>query len=149
MKITGKYRIKAPAALIWGLVIDPNILEKITPGIKTLEENGVDKYHAISEVRVGPVRGEFKGDLAIENKVEGESCLVVLDQKSKIGNATAEISMKLIPQEDGETEIQYTGEAKMSGMLARMGQRIMGGVISTLSKQFFKDLEKEIEKHQN
>ena len=145
MKITGKYSIDASPELIWKMIIDPRVLEKITPGIKTLEAKGEDRYKAVSEVKVGPVRGDFEGDLSLENKVDGESCTVVLDQKSKMGNAKAEIGLKLIPQEDGKTEIQYTGEARMSGMLARMGQRIMSGVVSTLSKQFFKALEEEIE----
>ena len=145
MKIKGKYSIKASPDLIWEMILNPRVLEKITPGIKTLESKGADKYVAISEVKVGPVRGDFEGDLSIENKVEKESCLVVLDQKSKIGNAKAEIGLKLIPQEDGQTEIKYEGDASMSGLLGRMGQRIIGGVVSTLSKQFFKALEAEIE----
>ena len=33
----------------------------------------------------------------------------------------------------------------MSGMLARMGQRIVSGVVSTLSKQFFQGIESELE----
>jgi len=145
MKITGKYSIDASRELIWKMIIDPKVLEKITPGVKTLEPKGEDTYKAMSEVKVGPVRGDFEGDLSLEHKVEGESCVVLLDQKSKMGNAKAEIGLKLISLGDNKAEIQYTGEAKMSGMLARMGQRIMSGVVSTLSKQFFKALEEEIE----
>lgn len=62
-----------------------------------------------------------------------------------MGNAIAEISMKLLAEEEGLTKINYTREAKMSGMLARMGQRIMSGVVSTLSKQFFQGMESELE----
>ena len=62
MKITGKYSIDASPELIWKMIIDPRVLEKITPGIKTLEAKGEDLYKAISEVRVGPVRGDFEGD---------------------------------------------------------------------------------------
>tara|TARA_R110002049_G_scaffold47596_1_gene136865 strand:+ start:117145 stop:117537 length:393 start_codon:yes stop_codon:yes gene_type:complete len=124
---------------------DPKVLEKVTPGIKTLEAQGEDLYKAISEVKIGPVRGQFQGDLALKDKVEGESCSVVLDQKSKMGNVVAEIGMTLVQKEENQTEVQYTGEAKMSGMLARMGQRIMSGVVSTLSKQFFQAMEKELQ----
>ncbi len=118
-------------------------MEKVTPGIKTLEAKGEDEYIAVSEVKVGPVRGKFEGDLIIKEKVEGKSLVVALDQKSKMGNALAEIGMELIPHENGNTEIKYDGDVKMSGMLGRMGQRIIGGVVSTLSKQFFTALEEE------
>lgn len=144
MKISGKHNISAPVEQVWKMILDPKILEKITPGIKTLEEQEKDAFIAISEVKIGPVRGEFKGDLYIKDKVEEKSCVVELDQKSKMGNAVANIGMELVSMEDGKTEIQYTGEVRLSGMLGRMGQRIIGGVVTTLAKQFFEGLEQKI-----
>ena len=145
MKISGKYTLKADPKVIWDMMLEPRILERVTPGIKKLETIGEDEYKAISEVRVGPVKGEFTGNLAVRDKVPEESCLLVVDQKSKMGNVVAEIGMRFIAAAAGETEISYTGEAKLSGMLARMGQRIMSGVVSTLSKQFFQGMERELE----
>ncbi len=145
MKINGKNTINASYNTIWDMIQNPVVLEKITPGVKSLEIIENDLYKALSEVKIGPVKGAFKGSLSIKDKIEKESCLLVIDQKSKIGNVVAEIGMKFIPLEDEVTEVQYTGEAKMSGKLAVMGQRIMSGVVSTLSKQFFTALEKEIE----
>jgi carbon monoxide dehydrogenase subunit G len=145
LKISGKYALKADPKVIWDMMLEPRILERITPGIKKLETIGEDEYKAISEVRVGPVKGEFTGNLAVRDKVPEESCLLVVDQKSKMGNVVAEIGMRFMATAAGETEVSYTGEAKLSGMLARMGQRIMSGVVSTLSKQFFQGMERELE----
>lgn len=144
MKINGTYQISATPERVWNKVMDPIILERITPGIKTLEATGEDTYNAISEIKLGPVRASFKGSLSIRDKVVMERCLLVIDQKSKSGNVVAEIGMTLIPVEGNKTMIQYTGEARMSGLLASMGQRIMSGVVDTLSKQFFQALEKEL-----
>ncbi len=144
MKITGEHQLAAPASEVWKKILDPRILERITPGIKTLEEKGPDHYKAISEVKLGPVKGRFEGDLFIRDKEEGKKCKVVLDQKSKLGNALAEIGMELVPVSERETLIKYSGDARISGMLARMGQRVLGGVVKTLSKQFFEALEKEL-----
>ena len=127
------------------MVMDPRILEKVTPGIKELEAIGEDTYKAISEVSIGPVKGRFIGNLAVKEKVPPEACLLVVDQNSKMGNVVAEIQMQFKASSADETEVSYMGEAKLSGMLARMGQRILGGVVSTLSKQFFKGLERELE----
>lgn len=149
MKINGNYTLNVTPSVFWEMVMDPDILEKVTPGIKELKKQGPDSYEAISQVRVGPVKGNFNGNLAIKDKVQHESCTLKIDQKSKMGNVIAEIAMKMVPLEDDKTDIQYTGEAKMSGTLASMGQRIMSGVVSTLSKQFFKSMEEEIEKRDN
>jgi len=149
MKINGNYTLNVTPDIFWTMVMDPDVLEKVTPGIKALNEKGPDNYEAISEVRIGPVKGSFNGNLSIIDKIEKESCTLVVDQKSKMGNVVAEIAMKFIAAGEGKTEVQYTGEAKMSGRLATMGQRIMSGVVSTLSKQFFKAMESEIEVRQS
>ncbi len=145
MQINGTYRLNAPTDVVWKMLMDPEVLEKVTPGIKKLEPLEEDVYNAISEVKIGPVRGSFEGKLSVKDKIEQQRCVLVVDQKSKSGNVVAEIGMQFVAQEDGKTQIAYTGEAKLSGMLARMGQRIMSGVVSTLSKQFFQAFEKELE----
>lgn len=145
MKVKGTYVINAAPSAIWKLLMDQEVLARITPGISELEELQEDKFKAISNIKIGPVKAGFDGELELKDKIENESMLVVLDQKSKIGNAIASIGIKLNALNADETEVSYEGDAKLSGRLATMGQRIVGGVISTLSKQFFKSLQKEIE----
>ena len=146
MKIKGNYKLPVSRSVVWDMVMDPEILERVTPGIKELKELSQDQYEAVSEVRVGPVKGNFTGKLSIKDKTEEEGCTLVIDQKSKMGNVVAEIVMNLASSDEGGTDVTYTGEAKMSGTLASMGQRIMSVVVSTLSKQFFKSMEEEIDK---
>ena len=69
-----------------------------------------------------------------------------MQQNSKIGNANAAIKIDLLPVDARQTEIAFNGDVKMTGLLAGMGQRVMGGVANTLTKQFFANLEKELEK---
>ncbi len=145
MKVKGNHTINASSTTVWNLLMDSEVLARITPGISELEEVGTDKYKAISNIKIGPVKASFEGQLELQDKVEQESTKVVLDQKSKIGNAVATIDIKLNNLSDNETEISYEGDAKLSGRLATMGQRIIGGVVNTMSKQFFKALNKEIE----
>jgi len=144
MIVQGKYLISASTQDVWNQLMDPEVLGRITPGVSDLSHLVDDKYKAISNVKIGPVNGTFEGLLEIKNKVENTAATIVIDQKSKIGNVAAEISMELISVEN-TTEIDYKGEAKLTGKLAMMGQRIIGGVISSLSKQFFKSLSTEIE----
>lgn len=145
MIIKGKYSIVATTHNVWNELMDPEVLKRITPGISELEPLGDDKFKAISNIKIGPVKGSFEGLLELTNKVENSRSTIVINQKSKIGNVSAEIRMQLNSLED-TTEIEYEGEAKLSGKLAMMGQRIIGGVVSSLSKQFFKALDNEIKK---
>jgi carbon monoxide dehydrogenase subunit G len=144
MIIQGKYPIVASTQDVWNQLMDPEVLGRITPGISNLSHIEGDKYKAISNIRIGPVNGIFEGQLEIKDKVENTKATIVIDQKSKIGNVSAEIKMQLNSVEK-TTEIDYQGEAKLTGKLAMMGQRIIGGVIGSLTKQFFKSLSNEIE----
>lgn len=144
MKIEGDYSLKASPAIIWEKLLDTETLARITPGVTHLEMTEPDQFIATSEIKIGPVQGAFKGKLAIKDKKEPDGFTLVLSQKSKIGNASAEVKLNILPQENEETKVRYEGKAKLSGLLARTGQRVIGGVVKTLAKQFFKALEAEL-----
>lgn len=145
MKIEGDHSLKASPAILWEKLLDTETLARITPGVKHLEMTEPDQFIATSEIKIGPVQGSFKGNLSIKDKKEPEGFTLVLSQKSKIGNATAEVKLNILPQTGEETTIKYEGKAKLSGVLARTGQRVIGGVVKTLAKQFFKALEAELD----
>ncbi len=145
MKINGKHQVRASRQEIWDVLMDTDKLAKITPGVDRLEPLEIqDRFQAVAEVKVGPVKGNFSGEVHLKEKNEPRDFVLSIDQKSKIGNAKADISIELIEEGEGATEIHYTGDVLLSGVLARMGQRVIGGVISMMSKQFFQALAEEV-----
>jgi carbon monoxide dehydrogenase subunit G len=44
----------------------------------------------------------------------------------------------------GATEIQYTGEVNVGGLIASVGQRMIQGTATLLAGRFFKALESEV-----
>jgi carbon monoxide dehydrogenase subunit G len=124
--------------------MNPEVLTRITPGISRLEQIEEDQFKAIADVKIGPVKGSFEGNLKVAEKKEPERFVLKITQKSKIGNVSADVAIALNKKEDGQTEMEFDGKAKLSGLLARTGQRVLSGVANTLTKQFFKALEKEL-----
>ena len=144
MDIKGTYTLPASTQVIWDKLLDKDTLARITPGISELEATGEDTFVAIAHIKMGPVNGSFKGDLAIINKEEPSSFTLRIKQNSKIGNVSADVALQIKELSENESEVSFKGKAKLSGLLARTGQRVLSGVANTLSKQFFKALEKEI-----
>lgn len=126
-------------------MMDPVILARITPGITTLERIDADNFKAIAEVKVGPVGGAFSGSLKIADREEPRRFTLIVQQNSKIGNANAVMAMSLDEKDAGHTEVSFSGDVKLSGMLATMGQRVLTPVANMLSGQFFNALQKEVE----
>ena len=144
MKIEGNYKINASRELIWQLLNDPEVLGNIAPGVKSLEQIEEDHYRATFEVKVGPVSGAFKGKIMIKDKVEPEKYSLHVEAKSPIGIVFAEVSISL--QSDGNsTLVLFSGDAKISGVLARTGQRMMSAVAKKMTDQMFEALERKIE----
>ena len=125
--------------------MDTNTLARIVPGITRLEKTGENKFKSIIAIKMGPVNSSFSGDLQMEDVRAEEGFTLKVQQNSKIGNANAAIKISLMPVDNKQSEVAFDGDVKLSGMLAAMGQRLIGGVSNTLTKQFFSNLEKEVE----
>ncbi|MEL7159465.1 MAG: carbon monoxide dehydrogenase subunit G [Bacteroidota bacterium] len=145
MKLTGKEEFIAPRAAIWNILMDTEKLTRITPGLSHLEATGPDEYVATADVKIGPVKGSFKGEMSITEKQEEEAFTLNILQKSKVGNVDAAVRIELAELAPEQTELSFVGQAKMSGLLARTGARVMTGVANSLSKQFFAGLREELD----
>ena len=146
MQLTGRHVANAQPSKIWEMLMDSGTLSRIVPGISRLEKTDVNTFKSILEVKLGPVDSSFNGDLQLQEIDEQKGFTLKVQQNSKIGNANAAIKISLLPVGESQTEIAFDGDVKLSGMLAGMGQRLMSGVSTTLTKQFFLNLDKELEK---
>lgn len=144
MQLTGKHEVNASPSKVWEILMDTDALARIVPGVSRLEKIGENQYKSILAIKLGPVNSSFTGDLQMEDISTEKGFTLKVQQNSKIGNANAAIKISLAPVSDNQTEVSFDGDVKLSGMLAGMGQRLIGGVSNTLSKQFFTNLEKEL-----
>jgi carbon monoxide dehydrogenase subunit G len=144
MLLTGKHVVNAEPARVWQMLMDTDTLARIVPGISKLEKNGDNSYISTISMKLGPVSSSFTGNLQMENIEQEKGFTLKVQQNSKIGNANAAIKIDIKPVQENKTEVSFEGDVKLSGMLASMGQRVLGGVANTLSKQFFANMEKEL-----
>jgi carbon monoxide dehydrogenase subunit G len=144
MELKGRHTVNATPATLWNMLMDTGTLSKIVPGISKLEKTGDNTYKSILEIKIGPVGGSFTGNLQMENIEEQKGFTLKVQQNSSVGNATAAIKIELNPVNPNETEVAFDGDVKVTGLLASMGQRILGSVANVLTKQFFANLDREL-----
>ncbi|MBG9374841.1 carbon monoxide dehydrogenase subunit G [Panacibacter sp. DH6] len=144
MQLTGNHTVNASPAKVWALLMDTDTLARIVPGVQKLERIEGNSFKSTLGVKLGPVSASFNGNLEMEDVQEEKGFTLKVQQNSKVGNASAAIKIDLKPVADNQTEVAFDGDVKLSGMLASMGQRVVGGVANTLSKQFFTNMEKEL-----
>ncbi|MHA4843615.1 CoxG family protein [Flavitalea antarctica] len=144
MELKGNRIINAVPSKVWELLMSPDSLSRVVPGISTLEPIAENSFLSSINIKIGPVNGTFSGKLQLEDIVDQNSFTLKTQQNSKIGNANAALNIKLDPVDGNQTKVTFDGDVKLSGMMAAMGQRIVSGVANTLTNQFFNNLQNEI-----
>jgi carbon monoxide dehydrogenase subunit G len=145
MHLDGSHRFDAGQQVVWDLLTDPAVLTRATPGVKELQllDGEGSRYRAIFDIKMGPINSGFDGTLEVADQVAPASYRLLVEVDSKIGAVSAEGLFNIQADGDG-TVVAFQGDAKMSGVLARMGQRVISGVARMFTKQFFAALEEEL-----
>ena len=145
MKVEGTYTLPAPRQRVWELLNDPAVLARATPGVKELQPQGNDVFKAIIELGIGPVKGTYAGQVSIADKVAPQHMRLIVEGGGKPGTIKASGELRL-EEQDGRTVIAYSGDAQITGLIASVGHRLIGGVAKQMATDFFKALERELTK---
>jgi carbon monoxide dehydrogenase subunit G len=142
MKIEGSHKIDASRERIFAALVDPDVLQKCIPGCEQMEKTGENQYKAKLTAGVGPVKGVFTATVSLQDIVAPEHYKLVVEGKGQPGfvKGTGELSLK---DEGGATEIQYTGDVNVGGIIASVGQRMIQSTANLLAGRFFKALQAE------
>lgn len=140
MKIEGSYTLKAPREKVWSLLLDPKIMAQCMPGCDELREVGPDQYEAVLRIGIASVKGTYRGKISIREKQPPAHYLLSAEGLGGPGFMRADVAIDL-EGKDGETVLRYTSDAKIGGLIASLGQRMLSGIAKMLADQFFKKVE--------
>ncbi|MEO1778993.1 MAG: SRPBCC domain-containing protein, partial [Pseudomonadota bacterium] len=73
MNLSDSRVINADRAAVWAAILDPEVLKACVPGCQEMAGTPEDGFTATVVQKVGPVKATFKGAVALENVVAGES----------------------------------------------------------------------------
>lgn len=141
MKLEGKYRFQLDRETVWKALNNPDVLQKATPGCKEFEQVGPDEYAAVLEMGVAGIKGRYKGKVAIADRQEPDQYRLIIEGAGTPGFVKASVTFSLTSSDPQTTELAYSGDAQVGGMVAAVGQRVLGGVVKMTMEQFFKAVE--------
>jgi hypothetical protein len=143
MDLSGSYTFDAPKAEVWQALMDPEVLAKVMPGCEKLEQVGENQYQAELKIKVGPVQGNFSGNIELLDINEPDSYRMKVDGKGPAGFMKGDGEVKLEAQ--GQTTLMhYNGTAQVGGRIASVGQRLLDSSAKALTKQSLESLHKQI-----
>ena len=136
MKLEGSHDVQAPRQKVWDAFLDPEQLRQAIPGCEKLEAVGGDEYKAIMKIGVGGVKGTFEGKVRIMDKNPPDSYRMAVEGAGGPGFVRGETGITLSDIADG-TRVSYSADVQVGGLIASVGQRMLGGVSKMMADKFF------------
>jgi uncharacterized protein len=143
MDVTGSYTFAASPDAVWKALTDPAVIAACLPGCDTLEPLGEDKYSAAMTLAVAAVTGNYTGTVSMLDKNPPHSYRLVVEGSGKPGFVNGEATIELIAEGTGTT-VRVTGQGNVGGVIARVGQRLLGSVSKMMMDRFFGCLQDRI-----
>ncbi len=143
MKLDGRNTLPAPVDAVWKMINDPEALRRCTPGLQALKEIAPDTYEATLNIGIAAVKGSYAGTLKILDKEAPRHYRIVLEGSGGAGFMKGEGLVDLEAQ-GNETVLTWSSDIQIGGLIAGVGQRMLGGVGKMLIGQFFKCLEEQL-----
>ncbi len=144
MEIKGEHEFEGPRALLYELLLDPEVLASALPGVERFEEVAPDRYESTMRVGIASVRGTYTGRVEVLEQAPPESYRLRVDGAGKPGGVKADAFVELV-EAGSATTMRYRAEVKARGTIARLGGRLLGGVARLLIGQFFKSIERQVD----
>ncbi len=143
MDLSGSYTFSAPATIIWNLLTDPEVIASCLPGCDRLEPIGEDRYRADLTLAVASVSGKYSGTVAMLDKQPPRSFRLLVEGTGKPGFVKGEATIELT-ESNQSTMVNVKGQGQVGGLMARVGQRLLGAVSKMMMDRFFNCLSEKI-----
>jgi carbon monoxide dehydrogenase subunit G len=143
VKLNGNYTLPGTPEQVWALLNDPTRLAKLLPGCERLDPDGPDRYKAAVKFAIAAISGKYAGSLEFAEKKPPHSLRLRIEGQGVPGFLKGEGRLDL-RSKHGQTELRYSGEAQVGGMVAAVGQRMIEMAARKVVQQFFESAEKEL-----
>ena len=144
MKISGNYSFDAAPPVVWERLLSPDVLRNCIPGCKEFTVVDDAHYQVSMSVGVGMIRGDYSADVTLADMEQETSLRMLVVGKGSAGSIQGNGQLRLSAS-NGGTSVELDGDAQVTGVVARVGQRLLSSVSRKMMDQFFSCLKTQID----
>jgi len=144
MDVSGSYTFNAPRERVWALLMDPAVLSSCVPGCDRFEPDGEDRYKVTMTVGLAAITGTYEGTVVLTDRIEHTSYRLMVEGQGRPGFVKGTSTIVLRPDE-ARTIVDVTATVQTGGPIARVGQRLIGGVAKMMLDRFFACLQAKLD----
>ena len=137
MTMSGEVQLNAPRAEVYKKLNDPEVLKACIPGCEQLDKLSDHEFHAVSTMRVGPVKARWKGKVRLSDLDPPNSYRISGEGEGGVAGFAKGGAKVSLSDKDGGTLLTYDVEAQIGGKLAQLGQRLINSAAKKTADDFF------------
>ena len=143
IRLEKEYHLEMDQEEVWSAIQNPNILAEILPNCTALEPLGNNKYTAHIDVKIGPVHSKFRSTLEMYDMQELDGYKFRVQGNGKKGSMNGQGEIKLFSNGSG-TGFTFIAEGNVTGIIARVGQRLIEAAGKKLMDQGFENFKNRV-----
>ena len=146
MDISGSYTFDAPPDRVWTLLMDPAVISDCIPGCDKFEPAGENSFRVRLKVALAAITGTYEGTVTLTDQVPQTSYRLVAEGQGRPGFVKGTSIITLRP-EGAATIVDISATVQTGGAIARLGQRLIGGVSKMMLDLFIACLQGKLAKN--
>jgi uncharacterized protein len=129
VKVEGTKTLDAPQELVWEVLMDPERMAKLLPGVESFEVHDEDHWTAAVKLPLG--MGGLKLKFAFEQLEKRPIDYAKLSAKGQGVGAIVNMQTEfhLAPNGDG-TSMRWVADVRVAGPIGSMGQRVFQPIVN-------------------
>ena len=143
IRLENEYHIDLDQENVWKAINNPEILSEILPNCESLEPISEHQFTAHIKVKIGPISSKFKSILELFDLKEPDGYKFRVQGSGKKGSMNGQGEIKLLSNGSG-TGFTFIAEGKVTGLIARVGQRLIEAAGKKLMDQGFENFKNRV-----
>ena len=144
MELKVRYAFPGPVARVWDGLMDTKVIASCLPGCDAFEPIGDDRYRVVLNASIAAVTGSFEGTVEMTDKHPPVSYRLAVDGKGRPGFVKGEATITLTEETLG-VAIDVAATAQVGGLIAQVGQRLLGATARMMTDRFFNCLQRQLQ----
>ncbi len=147
MIVEKTFTVAAPQKAVWEFITSPDKVAACVPGCLGAEETDTDRYKAVINTKVGPIKTTFKVDIEATEKRPPEYAAYATkgEEGSKASRIKASSTLNLREIDKNHTEVTYASDINIMGRLGKFGSGMMKKVADSIGDEFVSEIQAQLE----
>jgi uncharacterized protein len=144
MHYEGSFDVEAPKEKVYDFVTDPKKVTTIFPDVQSVKVIDEDNFQIKAKVGMSFIKGVMDVKLTLVEKKRPTFTKLKARGTGMNSSVDLESSFALEDGPKGGTHVKWAADAKISGMMASVGSRLIDSQADKYVKQIIGSLEKKL-----